>query len=367
MLDKLIRYSEKNRVFLHALMWTAYFLATILVNLIFRDHVQLFGILVVNLLLVAVFYALVSIFQCFKNGKYGLGSMLLALLFVAASGVAYACLYFFLPEMGVTMQHADVSFSTKEFLKNCSIGFYRMGFYAALYVLFLRFKESQQDLVYTLNQKLETEKMNVELERKERLAQQERDAYLARFLTAQIYPHFLRNTLNGLLGQATSHKDDDMVMTIQYLSATLEYSLKYSRRGKSLVYVLEEISFLENMISLLRIRAGSDRAVVYDKKGEAGENQIPPLSLLTFIENVFRYGLATVQHPLYIRIDHKPGRFDFQCRNVKKPNPPMETGSGIGLDNLQQRLSLCFKDRFQLEVDNAEETFTVSLTINYSI
>src|SRR3546814_4638885 len=114
MLDKLIRYSEKNPVFLHAFMWSAYFFATLLVNLIFRDSVQLFGILVINLLLVAVFYAFVRIFKCFKLGKYGLGIMMLALLFIASSGLAYGCLYFFLPGMGVSVPTDGVSFKVRK-------------------------------------------------------------------------------------------------------------------------------------------------------------------------------------------------------------------------------------------------------------
>ena len=55
------------------------------------------------------------------------------------------------------------------------------------------------------------------------------------------------------------------------------------------------------------------------------------------------------------------GKIDFTCENSY--DDAEAAPGGIGLANAERRLELLYKDRYQLQIDKAENTYHVHLTL----
>ena len=93
------------------------------------------------------------------------------------------------------------------------------------------------------------------------------------------------------------------------------------------------------------------------------DKQIPPLMLITFIENAFKHGIS-YQHESFIDIkaEVKDNQLQFNCRNSKAEKPNEEKG-GIGLTNVRQRLHLLYDNRYKLHIQDETDIYNVQLTI----
>lgn len=197
------------------------------------------------------------------------------------------------------------------------------------------------------------------------LLQSEKDKVQAELqaLKAQINPHFFFNTLNGIYAMALE-KDDRLPGTILRLSHLMRYFL-YDTRGE-VVPLEKEWKMVQDYIALQQLRSGHllDMEVLVD--GEPGEQMLPPLVLITFLENAFKHGakgntgkvrirvkLLAGQEEIYFRLENTKGLVD----NVE----PEDEQSGLGLENVRRRLDLLYPGRHKLEITEEEENFIVSL------
>jgi LytS/YehU family sensor histidine kinase len=96
---------------------------------------------------------------------------------------------------------------------------------------------------------------------------------------------------------------------------------------------------------------------------EVPDRQIPPLILITFIENAFKHGIS-YQHESFIevKVSVEKGELWFDCRNSKAEKPNQEKG-GVGLQNVKQRLQLLFDDNYTLNIQDHPESYQVELII----
>ena len=109
------------------------------------------------------------------------------------------------------------------------------------------------------------------------------------FLKAQINPHFLFNTLNNIYTLAVI-KDDHAPDSIMKLSNIMRYVT--DDVTEDFVPLGNEIGCINDYIELQRLRLGEKTTVHLDISGETDEKVIAPLILMTFIENVFKYGIS---------------------------------------------------------------------------
>ncbi|WP_297098361.1 sensor histidine kinase [uncultured Draconibacterium sp.] len=202
---------------------------------------------------------------------------------------------------------------------------------------------------------LERKKLNTELKLKE--------AEL-KLLKAQIHPHFLFNTLNNLYG-LTMEKSDEAPSLVLRLSDILDYILYRCNEKK--VLLIDEIMNLQNYIEIEKLRYSEKLSITTDFPEETNNLQIAPLLLLPFVENAFKHGVS-----------HNPGRaqittslktrhttLEFKIENSKNPvKPQIESLSkGIGLSNVKKRLELLYPQKYKLEIDDKEATFSVTLSL----
>lgn len=180
------------------------------------------------------------------------------------------------------------------------------------------------------------------------------------FLTYQISPHFFMNTLNNI--HALIDIDPEKAKsTIIELSRMMRYAL-YDGREEA-VSLQKEIDFLNHYIALMRLRY-TDNVDIKTDFDEAEETaMVPPLLLVTFVENAFKHGISYRSASyIHIKISTNNGVLTFSCIN-SVPKKTHSDHHGIGLDNVKERLKLIYNTGFQLIIDNQRDTFSVLLTI----
>ena len=99
---------------------------------------------------------------------------------------------------------------------------------------------------------------------------------------------------------------------------------------------------------------------------EVPDRNIPPLLLITFVENAFKHGVS-YQQESYIELQAavEDERLVFSCRNSKASKPNQEKG-GVGLTNVRKRLDLLFKNDYSLDIHDEADSYVVELNIPLS-
>jgi len=196
--------------------------------------------------------------------------------------------------------------------------------------------------------------------------QQEKEAEL-KLLKAQLNPHFLFNTLNNLYGLSVV-KSDKLPGLMLKLSDLLRYSLYETR--ETLVPLEKEITYLENYMSLEKIRLEDTTDIQFTKSGNLSSKKIAPMLLIVFVENAFKH-LGTIKDKksnVYVSIQEKDDRLLFKCENtidnIDLKGTNLEKGkNGIGLQNVKKRLALMYPEHHQLSIDTKNNKHIVVLTL----
>lgn len=188
------------------------------------------------------------------------------------------------------------------------------------------------------------------------------------FLRSQINPHFLFNALNNLYG-LFKKRDAKAEDTLFSLSSMMRYSLYETQRD--LVLLSDELSFVEQYVKLERLRHRDRSCITLAVSGATHDDyQIPPLTLITFIENAFKHGLNACPIGGWVRVDivinEAEDKLYFRVANNKPTNRLSEApgASGLGLGNVRKRLDLLYPSGYDLYVDDQETVYSVSLTIS---
>jgi sensor histidine kinase YesM len=203
-------------------------------------------------------------------------------------------------------------------------------------------------------------------EQRQRIREQEKQqiALELNFLKAQVHPHFFFNTLNNLYS-LTLQKSDLAPEVVLKLSSLMSYMLYES--GSPYVPLDKEIANLENYIALERLRFGKRLSLSFEKEANPADAvRIPPLILLTFVENSFKHGISQTIGEGRIDISIKTGPHDlfFQIDNsIGEPRPP---GNGLGLANAIRRLDLLYGHNYRLETGETAANYHVTLKIPLS-
>ena len=185
-------------------------------------------------------------------------------------------------------------------------------------------------------------------------------------LRAQIHPHFLFNTLNNLYA-LTLKQSAQAPVVVERLTGLLHFVVEQSNAPR--VTLHDEVALLRNYLALEQLRYGTRLTLEFRTDGLAPAATIAPLLLLPLVENAFKHGAAEQVGAAHIRIGLAVAAGWFTCvvENSRNAGPaPAGTPTGIGLQNVRQRLQLLYpgRHRFTLTADAA--TFTVHLALQLS-
>ena len=187
-----------------------------------------------------------------------------------------------------------------------------------------------------------------------------------RFLRAQINPHFLFNVLNNIYSMIFTGSSHAGTAVLQ-LSELMRYML-YETSGNQ-VLLSQEVEYIRQFIGLHIMKQEDNPTVSLEIGTIPPQAKIPPLLLIPFLENAFKYsnwdsedksgwikGAIMVEDNVLI----------MNLTNTISPIQKVKGDGGIGLSNTSQRLALLFPEKHILDIHNDQAIFSVNLRIELS-
>lgn len=181
-------------------------------------------------------------------------------------------------------------------------------------------------------------------------------------LKSQISPHFLFNALNNIYS-LTLLKSDDAPKMLSALSDILRYFL-YEGNKKE-VFLESELEMISKYIQIQKFRQIPGMNNISLKiSGKTLGIKVPPLIFMTLIENAFKHGDILENESGYVNIDvhSKENKIEFVVINSFQSKVKSD---GIGLKNVKSQLEILFGNNYQMNITEENNSFNVTLGLNY--
>lgn len=178
---------------------------------------------------------------------------------------------------------------------------------------------------------------------------------------AQINPHFLFNTLNTIYGLLITHSDKTESTLERFINLT---KYMYNNANREFIPLSEEVDYIGQYIDLQKLRLNEYADIRFTHNVENESMSVPPMLLITFVENAFKYGISS-DGPcfIHIRLDQHNGTLHFEVVNSVFPRNDGQS-KGIGIENCRRRLALLYPGRHSLAVGpELDGTFRAVLEI----
>jgi len=212
-------------------------------------------------------------------------------------------------------------------------------------------------LIYYLvsnNQKLQERS-----QQEERLKGMVRDAEL-NMLKSQINPHFLFNSLNSISSLTMSNPDEAREMIIR-LSDFLRYSLKH--RENEYVPLGEELGRMKDYLAIEKVRFGEKLLYEFEVDKACEEFPVPTMIFQPLFENAIRHSVYESVDPVSIKFSCVPDDWHMKAviSNDFDPAIPIRKGTGVGLQNVRQRIALAYKENGTVQWSGNDGVFSVTI------
>ena len=211
----------------------------------------------------------------------------------------------------------------------------------------------------------------------------EKKRFQITFLQHQIRPHFYLNCLTTIGSMAQLEDYQNIESMVLFTSRYLRYLFQ---TDKDLVRLEYELSHIQAYLDIQQLRLGSFISYTCNVNDEQKNSLIPPLLLITFIENTIKYNPSankTLQIQLsvtkivleenpYLKIDIiDSGRGfsqDVLDGLLLRKNFSSENQTHVGIPNSIQRLILLYGDNHKIHFFNEKQGGAhIQLTIPYQI
>jgi len=191
-----------------------------------------------------------------------------------------------------------------------------------------------------------------------RAAEQRMELQLLRF---QLDPHFLFNSLNGVMSEIPTHPQAAVEM-VGELSRYLRYSLDH--RHQLLTRLAVELDATEAYLKIQQARFADRLQAGIRASRSAREILVPSFFLQPLVENAFKHGFATRPPPwtLDISAEVEDGHLMIRVRNSGEPEPGTHE-NGLGLDTVRRRLELHYPARHRFHIGSADGATLVTLDL----
>jgi LytS/YehU family sensor histidine kinase len=166
-------------------------------------------------------------------------------------------------------------------------------------------------------------------------------------LQAQVEPHFLYNTLANLRYLVQKNSPDALRMTdalIEYLRTSVpDMRAQHVTLGR-------EVEHARHYLEIMQMRMGGRLAFRIDVPAALGAIEIPPLVLLTLVENAVKHGIAPRVEggEVLLSVSANEDALEIEVADTGAGVLPADAGmsaatsTGVGLENLRERLRLAY-------------------------
>ena len=177
-------------------------------------------------------------------------------------------------------------------------------------------------------------------------------------LRMQLHPHFLFNTLNGIVGLVRDNKNEAAVSMLVGLSDLLRHALEHSDEQE--VELKDELSFTELYLKIQQMRFSDRLQIDFDIDPSLMNAMVPNLLLQPLLENALRHGIGRSTEAGWIRISAKRENgsllITVSDNGAGLPsNWQMKTSSGIGLANTAARLQQHYGENHRFDIHNRDK------------
>lgn len=192
-----------------------------------------------------------------------------------------------------------------------------------------------------------------------REAEAERDKAEIELYKAQIKPHFMFNTLNSLYGLFLTENKNALPSLEKFISM-MRYI--YTSSNRNLVPLAEETEYIREYVEVQSLRLNEMTTVVLNINTQDEGLMIPPMLLVTFVENCFKHGVSPVEKScILISLSEEEGNLLFATSN--RIFPVKRIGEHMGIENCRRRLELLYPGKYELAINNNSDIYNVSLQI----
>jgi two-component sensor histidine kinase len=176
-------------------------------------------------------------------------------------------------------------------------------------------------------------------------------------LRMQLHPHFLFNTLNGIVGLVRDNKNQAAVSMLVGLSDLLRHALEHSNSQE--VELKEELNFIKLYLDIQQMRFSDRLQIELDIDPITMKALVPNLILQPLVENALRHGIARSAAPALVGIQAKivNGALEltvFDNGLGLSSDWQLKSSSGIGLANTAARLQQLYNGEHRLDIHNRE-------------
>ncbi|MDJ1500275.1 sensor histidine kinase [Xanthocytophaga agilis] len=182
-------------------------------------------------------------------------------------------------------------------------------------------------------------------------------------LKQQVNPHFFFNTLNNLYSLSLAKSDQTPELILQ-LSDLMRYVIYKGKEQK--VAIEEDITYIEDYIRLQQIRLHKEFDFRFEKQIQDNKLQIPPLLLITLVENAFKHGIEPAEGKTNLHLHLYSDAQSLLFTSINTFEPGVIQQKGIGLENLKQKLILLFPEKHELLLQSDGTTYTAKLKLLFS-
>ena len=197
------------------------------------------------------------------------------------------------------------------------------------------------------------------------------------YLQLQIRPHFFLNCLNMIYFMAQEKK----YKPIQDLTVNLSVYLRNTfRNSANLVLLKDEIHSVDCYMQIQQLGMEYPPKLTLDMSTDVMESLIPPLSILSFVENSVKHS-RLIDAPLEISIkcrrlpgegedflnisicDNCGGIPNEKLQELNQPTGEIYTDQNVGTSNVKQRLKLMYDGKAVVSFSNKTDGACVELFI----
>ena len=198
-----------------------------------------------------------------------------------------------------------------------------------------------------------------------------------KYLQAQIDPHFLFNTLNGILVLCVRNGHQEEAEIIRALSKILRRMVDTDR---DVVLLSEEMEFVHMVLKIEQFRFGDKLQYSFDISEVAKARTVPVMSVQGLVENACKHGIQSLSGQGMIRVaawvepddtlvievhDNGVGIAPVRLASLQEQiASPVDMCGSIGLQNIYRRLCLHYGKDIDLKLKNADERGHESSTIH---
>jgi len=184
-------------------------------------------------------------------------------------------------------------------------------------------------------------------------------------LTARIRPHFLFNTLNGVLGVIRT----DPRRAERGLEELADLFRVFMRDNRELVPLGDEIALCERYLELEKLRLGERLQVRWEVSSGVGDALasalVPALLLQPLVENAVYHGVEPRLDAgeVVVRVAQQGGDLVLEVDNEAVSLASHHAGNNMALDNIRERLMLFYDLEARLEIDCSNGRYCVRIRL----